>query len=279
MYEEYWGLREKPFENTPNPRFYYRSPEHEETFARMLYAIRERKGAAVISGEYGSGKTLLGRSLMQELDDDRYEVAFLFNPKLSPLQFLKELVHQLGGNGKDNDKVRLMRNLNEILYTNYRRGKDTVILIDEAQAIPDQEVFEEIRLLLNFQLNERFLLTLLLVGQPELREKVAAIPQFAQRVAVQYHLKGLTHEETVGYIQHRLRIAGAYYNMFLDESYSLIYAGSGGIPRRINQICDLSLFEGLGGRVSRIGLEIIKSILGEMDSVPFEEKAVLGGGR
>jgi len=109
MYEEYWGLREKPFENTPNPRFYYQSPEHEEAYARMLYAIRERKGACVISGEYGCGKTLLGRALMQELDNERYEVAVLFNPKLSALQFLKELVRQLGGNGKENDKVRLMQ--------------------------------------------------------------------------------------------------------------------------------------------------------------------------
>ncbi len=279
MYEEYWGLREKPFENTPNPRFYYRSPEHEETFARMLYAIRERKGAAVISGEYGSGKTLLGRALMQELDDERYEVAFLFNPKLSALQFLKELVHQLGGNGQDNDKVRLMRNLNEVLYANYRRGKDTVVLIDEAQAIPDEEVFEEIRLLLNFQLNDRFLLTLLLVGQPELREKVAAIPQFAQRVAVQYHLKGLTFRETENYIRHRLEVAGAYYDMFLNESYSLIHERSGGIPRRINHICDLSLFEGLGNRVSRIGLEIIRSVLEDTQGVVSGEKAMHRGAR
>lgn len=279
MYEEYWGLREKPFENTPNPRFYYRSPEHEETFARMLYAIRERKGAAVISGEYGCGKTLLGRALMQELDNERYEVAILFNPKLSALQFLKELVHQLGGNGNDNDKVRLMRSLHEILYANYHQGKDTVILIDEAQAIPDEEVFEEIRLLLNFQLNDRFLLTLLLVGQPELREKVAAIPQFAQRIAVQYHLKGLTPAETEKYVRHRLEIAGAYYDMFLNESYSLIHKGSGGVPRRINHICDLSLFEGLGHRAPRIGLEIIRSVLEDMKGIVVEEKTPLGGKR
>ena len=276
MYEEYWGLREKPFENTPNPRFYYRSPEHEEAFARMLYAIRERKGAAVISGDYGCGKTLLGRALMQELDNERYEVATLFNPRLSALQFLKEVVHQLGGSGNDNDKVRLMRSLHEILYANYKRAKDTVIIIDEAQAIPDAEVFEEIRLLLNFQLNDRFLLTLLLVGQPELREKVAAIPQFAQRVAVQYHLRCLSPVETGKYIRHRLEIAGAYYDMFLGESYSLIYKGSGGVPRRINHICDLSLFEGLGNRVSRIGLKIIGSVLEDMSGMVFEEKTPLG---
>lgn len=278
MYEEYWGLREKPFENTPNPRFYYRSPEHEEALARMLYAIRERKALAVISGEYGSGKTLLGRALIEELASERYEVAFLFNPKLSPLQFLKELLHQLGGKGRDNDKVRLMRALNEILYANCRLGKDTIILIDEAQAVPSPEVFEEMRLLLNFQLNERHLLTLLLVGQPELQEKVSAIPQLAQRVAIHYHLKGLSSDETRHYIRHRLEIAGAYYDMFEEEAYLLIHEGSEGIPRRINHICDLSLFEGLGERVSRVGLEIIRGVLEELKIHTRPEKVLRGEG-
>ncbi|MCH7761867.1 AAA family ATPase, partial [candidate division TA06 bacterium] len=181
MYEEYWGLREKPFENTPNPRFFYHSKEHEEAFSRLIYAIRERKGAALISGEYGCGKTLLARSLMRELDDDRYEVAILSNPKLSATQFLKEVVYQLGGGAGSDDKVRLMHELHEILYGNFRREKETVLLIDEAQAIPNEEVFEEIRLLLNFQLDDRFLLTLLLLGQPELRQKVEQIPQLSIR--------------------------------------------------------------------------------------------------
>ena len=248
----------------------------QEALARMLYAIRERKGAAVISGEYGCGKTLLGRALMEELDKERYEVAFLFNPKLSSLQLLKELVHQLGGNGNENDKVRLMRVLNEILYANFRRGRDTVILIDEAQAIPSPDVFEEIRLLLNFQMNERFLLTLLLVGQPDLQEKLEAVPQFAQRIALQYHLKGLTPAETRHYVQHRLRTAGAYYDMFLDESYSLIYEGSRGVPRRVNHICDLSLFEGLSGRASRIGLGIVRGVLDELKIHTLAEMAESG---
>ncbi|MBI4436013.1 MAG: AAA family ATPase [Candidatus Omnitrophica bacterium] len=271
MYEEYWGLREKPFENTPNPRFFYHSREHEEAFARLIYAIRERKGAAMISGEYGCGKTLLGRALMAELTDSRYDVAVLSNPKLSSSQFLKEVVHQLGGNGASNDKVTLMHTLNEILYGNFRRDKETVILIDEAQAIPDEEVFEEIRLLLNFQLNDRFLLTLLLLGQPELREKVEKIPQLSQRIAIRYHLKGLTYQETQTYVKHRLKIAGAYYDMFDDPSYPLIFEFTGGVPRKINNLCDLCLFEGLGERATRIGNAIIKNVIEDLHGKYLDE--------
>ena len=272
MYEEYWGLREKPFENTPNPRFFYHSREHEEAFARLVYAIRERKGAAMISGEYGCGKTLLGRALMAELSDSRYEVAVLSNPKLSASQFLKEVVHQLGWNGGSNDKVTLMHTLNEILYGNFRRDKETVILIDEAQAIPDEEVFEEIRLLLNFQLNDRFLLTLLLLGQPELREKVEKIPQLSQRIAIRYHLKSLTYPETQTYVKHRLKIAGAYYDMFDDQSYPLLFEFTGGVPRKINNLCDLCLFEGLGERATRIGGTIVKNVIEDLHGKYLDEK-------
>ena len=272
MYEEYWGLREKPFENTPNPRFFYHSREHEEAFARLIYAIRERKGAVMISGDYGCGKTLLGRSLMTELDNTRYEVAVLSNPKLSASQFLKELVHQLGSKTGSNDKVKLMHELNAILYGNFRREKETVILVDEAQAIPDEEVFEEIRLLLNFQLNDRFLLTLLLLGQPELKEKVEGIPQLAQRIAIRYHLKGLTYQETQTYVKHRLKIAGAYYDMFDDPSYPLLFEFTGGVPRKINNLCDLCLFEGLGERATRIGSTIVKNVIEDLHGKYLDEK-------
>ena len=261
MYEKHWGLREKPFENTPNPKFFYPSPEHEEAFSRLIYAIRERKGAALISGEYGCGKTLLGRSLMGELENDHYEVAILSNPKLSPTQFLKEVVHQLGVTTASNDKVKLMHQLNEILYGNFHRERETVVLIDEAQAIPNEEVFEEIRLLLNFQLNERFLLTLVLLGQPELREKVEKIPQLSQRLAIRYHLKGLSPPETKAYVTHRLRIAGAAEDLFDEESFSSIFEFTKGVPRKINNLCDLCLFEGFGQGVPRIARTLVEHVI------------------
>ncbi len=264
MYESYWGLREKPFENTPNPNFFYHSQEHEEAFGRLIYAIRERKGAAMISGDYGCGKTLLGRSLMGELDNQRYEVAILSNPKLSASQFLKEVVYQLGSTLRSNDKVRLMHELNDVLYSNLRHEKETVILIDEAQAIPDEEVFEEIRLLLNFQLNDRFLLTLLLLGQPELKEKVERIPQLAQRIAIRYHLKGLNLQETRAYVRHRLKVAGAERDLFEEEAYSSLFEFSRGVPREINNLCDLCLFQGFGEKAELVGSSIIKNVIEDL---------------
>jgi len=272
MYEKHWGLQEKPFENTPNPSFFYRSPEHEEAFARLVYTIRERKGAALISGEFGCGKTLLGRSLLRELDDDHYEVAVLSNPKLSPTQFLKEVVHQLGSPLASNDKVKLMHELNGILYGNFHREKETVILIDEAQAIPNEEVFEEIRLLLNFQLNDRFLLTLLLLGQPELREKVDRIPQLSQRIAIRYHLNGLTFLETEAYVKHRLKVAGGLSNLFEEESFPLVFEFTRGVPREINNLCDLCLFEGFGTRAARIGSSLVKHVIEDLQGACFSEK-------
>ena len=209
---------------------------------------------------------------MAELDNDRYEVAVLSNPKLSSSQFLKEVVHQLGAELRSHDKLKLMHELNNILYGNFRREKETVILIDEAQAIPNEAVFEEIRLLLNFQLNDRFLLTLLLLGQPELREKVAQIPQLAQRIAVQYHLKGLTPAETVAYIKHRLKIAGANSDMFEEESYPLIFEFTSGIPRKINTLCDLCLFEGFGERARGIGSSLVKNVIEDLYGATVSEK-------
>ena len=272
MYEKHWGLREKPFENTPNPLFFYRSPSHEEAFSRLIYAIRERKGAALISGDYGCGKTLLGRSLLAELDRSHYEVAVLSNPKLSPTQFLRELVHQLGFTTGNNDKLELMHELNGILYGNFHRGKETVILIDEAQAIPNEGVFEEIRLLLNFQLNDCFLLALLLMGQPELREKVERIPQLSQRIAIRYHLTGLTFVETEEYVKHRLKIAGAHYDLFEDGCYPLIFEFTRGTPREINNLCDLCLFEGFGGGEVRIGSALVKHVIEDLQGGHFRQE-------
>lgn len=151
MYTEYWGFKEKPFENTADPRFLYHSHQHDEAFSRLLYAIREKKAAAMLTGEFGSGKTLLSRVLMEELSKERYKVALIFNPKLSPLEFLQEIAFQLGEEpGVPNTKREVLTLLNTILTNNFRHFKDTVIVIDEAQAIEDNEIFEELRLLLNF---------------------------------------------------------------------------------------------------------------------------------
>lgn len=274
MYENYWGLREKPFENTPDPHFLYYSSQHEEALSRMLYAIRERKGAAMLTGEYGSGKTILSRAFLEELNNDDYQRVLIFNPKIPPIEFLQEIVYQLGGDDTARSKKKLLRNLNEILYNNRNKNKATIIVVDEAQAIKNKETFEELRLLLNFQLDDTFLLTLILVGQPELKEKVNMIPQLRQRLAIRYHLMALNKKETEEYIIHRLKVAGSSEPIFIKGSHELIYEASEGIPRRINNICDMCLLSGFGVKANKIDEGIAKDVVSDLEEKPvtIEEK-------
>jgi general secretion pathway protein A len=264
MYQEYWGFKEKPFENTPDPRFMYYSPKHEEALTRLLYAVREKKSAAMLSGEYGSGKTLLSRVVMAKLlnEDDRYKVALIVNPAITKKELLSEIVYQFGQEtAKKDNKSELLHKLEDILYRNMNYKKHSVIIIDEAQAIKDESTFEELRLLLNFQLNEMFLLTLLLIGQPELKDKIDRIPQFKQRLAIKYHLDTLDLDETQGYIRHRCRLVGREEPLFSDSAINLIYNASRGIPREINNICDLCLVIGLGNKVSFINEDIAFQVI------------------
>lgn len=270
MYEDYWGLKKKPFENTPDPHFLYYSSKHEEAFSRMLYAIRERKGAAMLTGEYGSGKTILSRALLEELNNQRYQTVLIFNPRIPPIEYLQEIIYQLGGDDSSDSKTKLLRTLNEILYNNRYQNKSTVIAIDEAQAIESAEIFEELRLLLNFQLDDMFLFTLILLGQPELKEKIEMIPQLRQRLALRYHLRGLDEWETREYVIHRLKVAGSSETIFSDDTYGLIYQASEGIPRRINNICDMCLLAGFGARVERITLEIVEDVISDLEERPFK---------
>jgi general secretion pathway protein A len=255
MYEAHWGLREKPFENTPDPRFLYYSQEHKEALARLLYVVRERKGGGLLTGEYGSGKTLLNRVLWQELQqENKYQSVFILNPRLTGIEFIQEIVHQLSDGSAEitSNKIDLFHILHKILYTNHNMGRHSVIMIDEAQAIQDNDTFEELRLLLNFQMEDAFLLTILLFGQPELKVIVNNMPQLTQRMAVRYHLSALNEQETTQYVQHRLMVAGAKNPVFDEAAHRKIYSFSLGIPRKINTVCDLALLVGYGN-----GLRII----------------------
>ena len=275
MYESYWKLREKPFENTPNPRFIYYSQKHEEALSRMLYAIRERKGALILTGECGSGKTLLSRVLFEELSGEGYQSAVILNPILEPLDLLKEIIYQLGGESASlSAKMDLLHSLNEILYKNKNENKKTVILIDEAQAIPLQ-AFEELRLLLNFQLNDFFLFTLILLGQPELKEKMNTLPQLRQRFSMKYHLNALTPEQAKGYVLHRLMVAGAEKEIFEEGAFDKIYRFSGGVPRRINNVCDLALLVGSGEGLDQIDEKTIEEVAEDLrgNTIDSQEEA------
>lgn len=267
MYEAYWGLKEKPFENTADPRFLYYSKQHEEAFTRLIYAIQEQKGAAVLSGVFGCGKTVVAQAVLSALSKGKYETAFVINPQLSALELLREILYDLGL--KDNlpvQKTDILHSLNETLHHNMDNGKQTIVIIDEAHLIEDRLIFEELRLLLNFQYKNRFLLTLILLGQPELKEKINNIKQLAQRVAIKYYLGGLSETEILEYMQYRLKVAGATKNCFDDSVVKIIYEQSGGIPRRVNQICDMALLTGFGSKAEIISEEIIMEVVKDIES-------------
>ncbi len=269
MYEAYWGLKRKPFENTPDPEFLYHSSQHEEALARLLYAVTERKGAAILTGVFGCGKTVLGQTLLKELSEDRYRIAFINYPMLSHLEFLLAVAKSLGASDLPTNRQEVLVNLvldklNNTLLNNVRDGKDSIVIIDEAHIIEDALIFESLRLLLNFQLPDRFLLTLLLVGQPELKGKIDRVPQLKQRLSIRYHLQNLDFQETQEYIRHRCRVAGREDAPFSDTSIGLIYSASSGIPREINNICDLCLVIGMGEKVTLINEEIASQVVRDM---------------
>lgn len=250
-YEQHWGLQAQPFENVPDPRFYVPSVKHEAARQRILYGILARKGAVMLTGEIGSGKTLLSRALILNLPQSKFDVALLANPSLPEKQFLGEILYQFGLQVGGSKAVQLRR-LNEHLLSNARQGLDTVLVIDEAQSILEDRIFDEVRLLMNYQLNDRFLLTLVLLGQPELRERVARIPQLIQRIAVRYHLEPFTVEETQDYIHGRLTAAGRTNTLFTGDAVDAIHRHTGGVCRLINALCDRCLFSGAQGNAIHI---------------------------
>lgn len=261
MYQEYYGLNDKPFETVADPRFIYHTPQHEEAMARLNLVVTEQKSAMLLTGVFGCGKTVIAQALMDTLNKSKYEVAFVVNPQLNYTELLREIDYKLGI--KDNLptlKTDLMHILDEKLQHNADNGKNTVVIIDEAHLIEDKSIFEELRLLMNLQYNNRFLLTLILLGQPELKDKVSNIKQLEQRIFIRYHLVGLQKEQVPNYIDHRLKVAGATRKIFQDDAYDLIYEATGGIPRRINQICSLALFVGSGRKEPMIDTKLINEI-------------------
>ncbi len=231
MYEQFYGFEESPFNITPDPRFLFFSEKHREAFNHLLYGIRERKGFIQITGEVGAGKTTLCRALLEELGPS-YRTALILN--------------ELGlETGEDDDILRLAR-LNGYLLDQVKHGHDVVLLIDEAQNL-SRDLLEQIRLLSNLETDQRKLLQIVLVGQPELRTMLdeRGLRQLRQRITVRYHLRPLSSWETEAYIHHRLHVAGANSRpTFSRAALWWIHRYSHGVPRLVNAICDKALLAG-----------------------------------
>jgi general secretion pathway protein A len=268
MYEKHWKLEVKPFQNTPDPKFLYSAEQHEDALMKLTYAVTEGLGAGMLTGIFGCGKTLLGHALAGSIEAERHKIAYIQNPLMDNVELLRGIVRSLTAAELPERRSELMadaclEDLQKVLIDNMDDGKNTIVVIDEAHSISDPKTLEEIRLLLNFQLQNKFLLTLLLLGQPELTKKVEDLKPLDQRIAIKCHLKEFGEEDTGKYIAHRLKVAGRDEPIFNTEAIRLIYEKSGGIPRRINRICDLSLLTGFGRKADQVDGAIVKKSLQE----------------
>ncbi len=262
MYLEYWGFKEYPFENVPDPRFFYVSRSHEEALSRLLYAIRMRKGAALLSGEIGCGKTTLTKVCFQYLAPEEYDIGVMVHPKLEGVEFLQEILYQFGVDNGSDTKVKCLHSLHEKMLKNLRARKETLLMIDEAHLLTPAAL-EEIRLLLNFQLNDRLLITIILLGQPELIEKVKELQQLEQRIPIKYQLTPFDQTESIQYILFRQKRAGKEDSAFTEEAMQRIHDYTEGVPRKINNLSDLSLLIGFCESKKEIKPEIIEKIIND----------------
>jgi len=260
VYEEYWGLTTAPFQNVPDPNFLYLSAQHREALARLVYTVKHNKGAALLVGDVGCGKTTLSRALILQLAENKYDVGLVTNPSLPGNDFLEEIDLQLGITPSSSTKVHLLRGLNDRLLRNAQDGRETVLIVDEAHCVRDPEVFEELRMLLNFQLNDRFLLTLILMAQPEIKEIIARIKQLEQRIAIRYHLRPLDEPETTQYVIFRLEKAGAKRPLFSQEALRSVWRHARGVPRQINNLCDLCLLEGYATHAREVDTGLVDRV-------------------
>jgi type II secretory pathway predicted ATPase ExeA len=249
MFEQHFGLTAKPFGKTPDPSFLYESDQHKEALARLEYAVEE-KDLALLVGEIGSGKTTLSRALIDRIGDSR-PIILIINPRLTPTQLLRTIAAGLGpfeGMAPARFRNELLDRIHTRLYELYEEKREPVLLIDEAQLIPSKQTFDEIRLLTNFQLDDQNLLSVLLIGQPELEARLerTAYAPLRQRIGLRYCLGALSLEETIQYIEHRIRVAGGTRNPFSREAVREIHAVSGGIPRVINTLATTALLDAFG---------------------------------
>jgi general secretion pathway protein A len=245
MYLEHWGLSLFPFENVSDERFFFESDAHRTLREDLQDAIMRRKGAIALTGGIGCGKSTLIQRTLLSLPEDHFDIALINYSHLTSIEMLFEICQQLGLNPEQNNRSSILHILQEHLVKNAEAGKSTLVCIDEAQSIPSLETFEELRLLLNFQLGGGSLMSLLFIGQPELQQIIEKIPPLQQRIALHLNLQKMQPKDTTRYILHRLRTAGCTQPILTRQAVEVIYRHTTGIPRRINHLMDRCLLIGM----------------------------------
>jgi general secretion pathway protein A len=263
MYKAFYNLKRNPFEITPDPFFLFPTRRHNEALAALYYGVRRHKGFVVMTGEVGTGKTLLVRCLLQLLNQSDVAYAYVFNSRLSPLEFLQYIAGDFGLNVAGKNKSELLLTLSNYVISRHQKKLTTVLVVDEAHHVA-AEVLEEIRLLTNLETTSEKLLQILLVGQPELDEKLDSVElrQLKQRIALRSQLLPLNLDETSGYIQRRLQLAGANSDsaIFPPETIVRVHRHSRGIPRLINTVCENALITGYARQARSVTPDIIEDI-------------------
>lgn len=276
MYLEHLQLKEYPFQLTPDSDFLFPSKAHVRAKAYMDYAIWNRDGFVVITGEVGAGKTTIIQRFLSELDQNVL-VARIYQTQLTEIEFLQAVLTEFGIRPSSNNKIDILNLLNGFLLESYAQAKQLVLIVDEAQNL-SYSVLEEIRMLSGLETRKEKILHVILVGQPELKDKLESseLAQLLQRVRLRFHLRGLTEAETRDYVRHRLRVAGAKTDsIFHDSTFPIIYQYSGGIPRLINTLCDTTLTCAYADNQQHVSVDTVKSAIDELQWVPFAKKIKL----
>jgi type II secretory pathway predicted ATPase ExeA len=271
MYKQYFGLSRNPFEISPDPYFYHPTPRHNEALANLHYGVGRRKGFIVITGEVGTGKTLLVRCLLSELRKNNIAFGYVFNPLLSVVEFFQYIMADLGLPYSGRNKTEMLLDLNRFLIQRHARGLITALVVDEAQALRS-ELLEEIRLLTNLETSQQKLLQIVLLGQPEL-EIVLDSPelrQLKQRVSLRCQLQPLDEPLTHAYILSRLERAGAPPEppIFTEEALAKIYEYSRGIPRIINNLCENSMVNAFANELRQVTGDMITDVAADFRLIP-----------
>ena len=272
MYKEFYGLKENPFNVTSDPHFLYMSKRHKEALASLIYGIEGRKGFIEITGEIGTGKTTLCRALLNELSA-KTKTAFILNPRLSGIQFMRAVIDDFGIIVKSNSKIEMLKALNQFLIEQLASGNNVVLIIDESQNL-NKPLLEEIRLLSNLETEKEKLLQIVLVGQPELKVKLGSpeLAQLKQRIAVRYHIYTLEKPDIESYIHHRLSVAGAESGSIYwsDDAINELYNYSKGVPRLMNIVCDRSMLLGYVQEIKAFHKDVILRAISEIENTVLQ---------